>query len=655
MEELKTINNNNDDKSKEPCAFCKKIMPFWNWLESRFGLLTCMDNYCKQTYSKGWSCLRVLSSTIAFAVFVQVITGFVMWLSYSANAGSAWESVFNIQNNVTFGWLLRGIHHFSAQVLVATCLIYIIKMILVGAYKVPREVIFWLAIFMFFFALGACLTGDLLRWDQNSLAATQVRTKYLLLLPFIGEPLYKLALGGAAFSTLTLTRFLALHIGVFGGGFIVLLFLHGWVWYRAADQDKLGDVPACPCHGCKPDAPKVKFWPGQCLRNAIGWTIFMAIVLGLVFHFGQVKPGVPAEPGMQYGAELGSPASTNPMDALDAARPEWSFRGLYEYTLRLQGVPEFVLIYCITGALAFLFFIMPFTGRVKILHAFNVCLTLGLLAVAVWLTYSSYARDAKDESYLAAWEQDETEALRVSALIKEKGGIHPNGALFMVKNDWVLQGPKIYSAQCASCHSMTDAEGKGIVCQTPSAPNLYKYGTRDWIAGWLDAKTIKSDAYFGKTKFANGTMVKEIVKMENDINDLLKSDDEVDREDGQDMVKAKNLIIDVLTAEANLTAPRKVVNGVPEGVPEGFKDAFDTLSCANCHQFYGMFKPKSPAVDLTGYASFAWTKDLTANVGDAKFYGAENDRMPCYGPEGVLTAKEIEMVSKWLKAEAEKK
>ncbi|MBR5160322.1 MAG: hypothetical protein IKW80_01750, partial [Thermoguttaceae bacterium] len=115
-------------------------------------------------------------------------------------------------------------------------------------------------------------------------------------------------------------------------------------------------------------------------------------------------------------------------------------------------------------------------------------------------------------------------------------------------------------------------------------------------------------------------------------------------------------IIDVLTAEATLTAPRKVVDGVAEGLPEGFADAFSvTFSCANCHQFYGMFKPKSPAVDLTGYASFAWTKDLTANVSDAKFYGAENDRMPCYGPEGVLTAKEIEMVSKWLKAEAEKK
>ena len=107
----------------------------------------------------------------------------------------------------------------------------------------------------------------------------------------------------------------------------------------------------------------------------------MAIVLGLVFHFGQVKPGVPAEPGLQYGAELGSPASTNPMDAFEAARPEWSFRGLYEYTLRLQGVPEFVLIYCITGTIAFLFFIMPFTGRVKALHIFNVCLTLGFCAL----------------------------------------------------------------------------------------------------------------------------------------------------------------------------------------------------------------------------------------------------------------------------------
>lgn len=640
----------NYNKDEQPCRLCKAIMPFWDWLESRFGLLTIMDNYCKQEYPKGWSALRVMSSTIAFAVFVQVITGFVLWLNYSAGANSSWESVFNIQNNITLGWLLRGIHHFSAQLLVALCLFYVIKLIISGAYKFPREILFWCAIFMFFFALGACLTGDLLRWDQNSLAATQVRTKYLLLLPVIGEPLYKLALGGDAFSTLTISRFLALHIGLCGAGFIALLFAHGWCWYRSADQQTLTAVPVCPCQGaCDANESKVKFWPSQCFFNTIGWTIFAALVLGLVFHFGHVPAGNITDPGLRYGAELGSPASTNPMDAFEAARPEWSFRGLYEYTLRLQGVPEIILIFCIPGAIAFLFFIMPFTGLKSCCHKFNVCLTLGLLLLAAWLTFSSYQRDAKDDSYIAAWNTDATESHRVATLIKTKGGIHPQGALYMVKNDWFLQGGKIYNAQCASCHNLTDKDGKGIACETPSAPNLYQYGSRQWIAGWLDSKSLKSDAYLGKTAFAkDGTMIKEISKMEEDIASEMEDDEEY----GKEMLAAKELIIDVLAAEAKLTAPREIVDDKPVGISDEFVEAFsETFSCSNCHQFYNMFTPKSPSVNLTGYASQKWTQGATANIGSEEYYGKTNDRMPCYQPEGILTVKEVEMVSRWLKVQ----
>ncbi len=649
--ELPTINK---DKDNQPCAFCKTIMPLWDWLENRFGLLSCMDNYCKQQYAKGWSCLRVLSATIAFAVFTQILTGFVMWLYYSAGVNSAWESVYNIQNNVSCGWLLRGIHHYSAQLLVALCLFYVIKLILSGGYKFPREVIFWCSIFMFFCALGACLTGDLLRWDQNSLAATAVRTKYLLLLPWIGEPLYKLALGGSAFSTLTISRFLALHIGLCGGGFIALLFLHGWVWYRAAEQKTLGNVSACPCKGaCETASQSVKFWPSQCLYNTIGWTIFTVLVLGLVFHFGHVNSNLPTDPGIQYGAALGSPASTNPMDAFEAARPEWSFRGLYEYTLRLQGTPEIVLIFCIPGILAILFFLMPFTGLKSGCHVFNICLTLGLFCVAAWLTVSSYNRDAKDESYLDAWQKDATESLRVSELIKAKGGIHPKGALYMVKNDWFLQGEKIFKAQCASCHNLTDAQGKGMVCENPSAPNLFQYGSREWIAGWLDSKTLKTDNYLGKTAFAkDGTMIKEISKMESDI----ASESEDDPEYGKEMLAAKELIISTLAAEAKLKNPRQIKDGKPVGISDAFVEAFSsTFSCSNCHQFYGLFTPKSPSVDLTGYCSQSWTEGITSNISDAKYYNTTNDRMPCYGKEGILSPKEIEMVSRWLIVQPTKK
>ncbi len=629
------------DKKSQPCAVCKVLMPIWDWLEDRFGLLTIMDNYCKPVYSRNWACIKVLLATIAFAVFVQVLTGFVLWLTYSAGTNSAWESVYFIQHNLTCGWLLRGIHHFSAQVLVALSLVYIVKLLVRGAYKYPREILFWLAILIFFFALGACLTGDLLRWDQNSLAATQVRTKYLLLLPVIGEPLYELALGGTSFGNLTLTRFLALHIGLCGGGLIALLILNGWVFYRMETKG----LTAFIAKEAAPDAKKVRYWPGQCVRNAAGGVLFIAVVFALVFHFGNDFQTAQMDPGAHWGAELGSPASIDPMEAFEAARPEWSFRGLYEYTLRLQGVPELVLIFCIPGTICLIYFLMPFIGLSKAGNAFNLLLTFGLLVVAAWLTYSSYQKDWADESYLAAWNQDAKEAARIHELVKSSGGMNPQGAMSMYKADWVLQGEKIFKAQCASCHSKTNAKGEGIVSGTPSAPDLYKYGAKEWVAGWLDSKKLKSDRYFGKTAFAkSGTMIKEIAKMEEDIAS------EEDEEFNKEMIAAKQLIIDTLAAESALKAPRKLKDGKPEGVSEEFEEAFsETFSCANCHQFYGLFSPKSASVDLTGYASSPWTKAITADPTEDKFYGKSNDRMPSYGKDALLSDKEIDMVSRWIK------
>ena len=78
-----------------------------------------------------------------------------------------------------------------------------------------------------------CLTGDLLAWTQNGYWATQVRVSFLTLLPLVGGVLYKLAAGGPEFGHLTLTRFFALHAGVFAPLLAAVLWLHGRVLRRA--------------------------------------------------------------------------------------------------------------------------------------------------------------------------------------------------------------------------------------------------------------------------------------------------------------------------------------------------------------------------------------------------------------------------------------
>ena len=99
-------------------------------------------------------------------------------------------------------------------------------MILRGTYRAPREFLFWTVLLMGLATLGLNLTGDLLAWDQNSFWATSIRVAYLSHLPVIGPWLCKLAIGGPQFGTLTITRFLALHVGVCTAALLGLVLLH---------------------------------------------------------------------------------------------------------------------------------------------------------------------------------------------------------------------------------------------------------------------------------------------------------------------------------------------------------------------------------------------------------------------------------------------
>ena len=100
------------------------------------------------------------------------------------------------------GWLLRAIHFYTGQATLVLVGIYFVQMILRGAYRPPREFLFWTVLLMGLATLGLNLTGDLLPWDQNSFWATSIRVAYLSHLPVIGPWLSKLAIGGPQFGTL---------------------------------------------------------------------------------------------------------------------------------------------------------------------------------------------------------------------------------------------------------------------------------------------------------------------------------------------------------------------------------------------------------------------------------------------------------------------
>ncbi len=289
------------------------------WIDERTGLRTAWRARMDRSIPSRSSLSAMWASMIVFAFVVQVITGLVLWMYYSPSAQSAWESVYYVQYQVLGGWLVRGIHHYAAQVMVAMIGLYLLSMIFSGGYRAPREFVFWVALFTGMVGLGLLLTGDLLSWDQNGFWATQVRTKFLTLLPWVGGDLFKLAAGGPAFGHHTLTRFFALHAGVFSGLMLVLLVLHQYLLHRAESAE----VATAP--------RKLWFWPNQAVRNTAGWLV-VAVVVGLLMSqhalTGPKHPGQPA--AERFGIGLGAPA--DPADAYAAARPEWAFLGLYELT-----------------------------------------------------------------------------------------------------------------------------------------------------------------------------------------------------------------------------------------------------------------------------------------------------------------------------------
>ncbi len=622
--------NTTDSPSKYP-----RFQAFLRWLEPRTGLPGAVQA-CLAEPSKRIAWWNIWMSVTLCAAVIQAITGFFLWLHYSPSAQTAWESVYYLQYEVTGGWLLRGIHHWTAQVLVALLVLYVVQMIVRGIYRAPRELVFWSALVLTLLALGLCLTGDLLSWDQNGYASTKTRVSFLMLLPWIGEPLYRLAVGGPAFGHLALTRFFALHVGCCAAGFFAVYFLHAWFVYRAA----LATAPT-PDETSPAEDGKVCGWGCWCCTDprshGLACLALLAVVLLFVFrgalgdHAGQV-------PADYLGVELGAPADRDPANFYAAARPEWSFRGLYGFSNAFPGELKILPIFVFSTLFLVLVFLMPLIAYHHLGHYFNL-LVFAVLALGLsYYTYQSLAHDWGDADYHAALKAGEEEAQRIKCLVRGPDGIPAAGALAVLRNDPKSQGPKIWKQQCAVCHDYQDPSGKVAATKDPTAPDLYGFPSRAWIAGFMDPKQIATAKYLGNTRFATGVMVRYV---EGRFAKLAPAD--------------RTSIVAALSAEARL-ASQAAQDKQDAALIEKGRKLLASNECARCHRFHEAGK-SGDAPDLTGYGSREWTLGLLADPAHASFYGLRNDRMPAYVEAPAQPAKnrlqtdQIGLITDWLRGE----
>jgi ubiquinol-cytochrome c reductase cytochrome b subunit len=414
----------------------------------------------------GPSFAYVFGWVLVLIIGVEAITGAALAAFYSPSTTDAWASVAYVQDQMPLGWLVRGLHFHAASALVIIAGIHLVQTAVWGAYKKPRELVWWIGIVLLLLVLGFAISGYVLRWDQAGYWANRVELGIAASTPVAGPTLRSLVIGGNDYGNLTLTRFYALHVVVLPAVFGAAMAAHIWLSRRHGTTPRWGHDGLAP----------VARWPDQSIRNVTAMAAAFAILLGYVVS--------------QHGADLAAPA--DPSAAYDA-RPLWYFRWLFELRHLAGSYERFAAL--ITPAIVAGFLIgLPLvdrsTDRAPHKRKLVIAAVLGLFAAIGLLTMMSFNGDSGDAELAKRVEQNDKLAARARALAVQNG-VPVTGALDVFKTVPMYTARTIFEQKCKGCHDAQSKDRKGPIIGAG-------HGDRAWLKAFLTGPA--SDPFWGHTK-----------------------------------------------------------------------------------------------------------------------------------------------------------
>jgi len=312
------------------------LRAFFDWLDDRTNYRAARKHLLDEPLPPGTGWWFVTGSILLFLLGVQLLTGVVLSMYYVPSSESAYDSVRFIMTQLSFGRIVRGLHFFGASFIVVAAVVHMLRVVIFGSYKKPREVTWITGVLLLLIILGFALSGYLLPWDQRAYWATTVTINIARSTPLLGEQIAGVLRGGANLGALTLLRWYAAHVFLLPAALIVFTISHVYLMRRHGISAPLKTVEG----EWKP------FYPSHALKDTIVIAGVFAALLTL-----SIAVRAPLD------------AIADPSDATYIPRPEWYFLSLFQLLKYFPGRLEPVATIVIPGVIVALLFLLPFIDR----------------------------------------------------------------------------------------------------------------------------------------------------------------------------------------------------------------------------------------------------------------------------------------------------
>ena len=316
-----------------------------NWIDHRLPIISfAREHLIEYPAPRNLNYWWNFGSLAGIALVLQIVTGIVLAMAYTAHTSLAFDSVERIMRDVNFGWLLRYAHANGASMFFIIVYIHIFRGLYYGSYKAPREILWWLGVIILLLMMATAFMGYVLPWGQMSFWGATVITNLFSAIPLVGESIVTWLWGGFSVDNPTLNRFFSLHYLL---PFVIVgvVVLHLAALHTHGSNNPLGIDK-------KTKKDVIPFHPYYTIKDLFGLGVFLTFFAVFLFFapnfFGEPDNYIPANP-------LVTPAHIV---------PEWYFLPFYAI---LRAVPDKLGGVILMFGAIFVLFLLPWldTSRVR--------------------------------------------------------------------------------------------------------------------------------------------------------------------------------------------------------------------------------------------------------------------------------------------------